>query len=495
MFPIRSQLPIGIRYLHWLNGLTTFSFAVLFSSLALHLTSSLNLNHEASNTIVGLFLALNFALHLLAGYIGGRLLSNRLLYVISLLFQMLGVSILSMSNSQHLYWGLSFFLVGCGFNSTCLNCMLTQQFEPNDDRRETAFFINYCAMNIGFFMGFLASGLFDLLDNYQSLFYLCNVINAITLVLFIFAWKYLHDRDTPLVKTNTKLVSRHRFIGFMIILSLIPMMLLAFQQANIANNLVLILGAGMLGVILCFGLLNKNTLEKNKIYAYLILTLSSIVFWMLFFVGPMGVMHFLKYNADVTLFEYKIPPQWIMNLNAIFVIIGSPILAFVLSKLRNKGFNISISKQFVFSLISIAISFYLLSTGIFFANNSGLSSSIWIVMHFMTQAIGELLLAPVGYAMIGKLAPSNLQGIMMGTWMMVSGVAAALAHHFSNTMTQSEAINPLVTNVNYFDTFNQLGLYALSAAIILYMLSSKLDDLINEKVDSLIESPLIEGAN
>lgn len=495
MFSIKSQLPIGVRYLHWLNGLTTFSFAVLFSSLTLYLTSSINLNHETSNNIVGLFLALNFALHLLSGYIGGRFLSNRLLYVIALVFQILGISILSVSNSQHLYWGLSFFLVGCGFNSTCLNCMLTQQFEPSDDRRETAFFINYCAMNVGFFMGFLASGLFDLLDNYQNLFYLCNVINAITLIVFIFSWKYLHDRDTPLVKTNIKLLSRYRLIGFMIVLSLIPMMLLGFQQANAANNLVLILGGGMLGVILYCAILNKNTLEKNKIYAYLILTLSSIVFWMLFFVGPMGVMHFLKYNADVRFFEYKIPPQWIMNLNAIFVIIGSPILAFVLSKLRKKGFNILISKQFVFSLISIALSFYLLSTGIFFANNSGLSNSIWIVLHFLTQAIAELLLAPVGYAMIGKLAPSNLQGIMMGTWMMVSGVAATLAHHFSNSMTQSEAVNPLVTNVNYFDTFNQLGLYALIGALILYMLSSKLDDLINEKVDSLIENPLMEGAN
>lgn len=495
MFSIRSKLPIGIRYLHWLNGLTTFSFAVLFSSLALYLTSSLNLNHKASNNIVGLFLALNFALHLLAGYIGGRFLSNRLLCLISLVFQMLGISILSMSNLQHLFWGLSFFLVGCGFSSTCLNCMLTQQFEPSDDRRETAFFINYCAMNVGFFMGFLASGLFDLLDNYQNLFYLCNIINALTFILFIFSWKYLYDQDTPLVKTNIKLISRYRFIGFMIIFSLIPMMLLGFQQANVSNNLVLILGGGMLGVILYFAVLNKNTLEKNKIYAYLILTLSSIIFWMLFFVGPMGVMHFLKYNADVTLFAYKIPPQWIMNLNAIFVIIGSPILAVVLSKLRNKGINISISKQFIFSLISIALSFYSLSTGIFFANNSGLSGSIWIILHFLTQAIGELLLAPVGYAMIGKLAPSNLQGIMMGTWMMVSGVAAALAHHFSNTMTQSEAVNPLVTNINYFDTFNQLALYALIGATILYMLSSKLDDLINEKADSLIESPLMEGAN
>ena len=483
MSALEYKMPVGTNYLHWINALTTFSYAVLFSSLALYLTRKLNFSFEESNSIVGLFLAINFALHLLSGYIGGKLISNRLLFISSLLFQIIGIYLLAVSNAKIIFFGLSFFLIGCGFNSTCLNCMLTQQFEPEDDRRETAFFINYWAMNIGFFMGFLVSGFFDLLDDYKSLFYLSNLTNLIILFLLIFAWKYIGGKEIPLItiNTNKKALNKYSVIAYMILFSLIPIILIGFKQATIANNIVLLIGFSALILIFIFSIQNKNIVEKNKIYAYLILTIFSIVFWMLFYVGPMGVAHFLKNNVDVSLFNYKMPPQWLMNLNSIFVILGSPVLAYIFSKLRNQGLIVSISKQFVLSLVTIALSFYFLSVGIFCANSSGFTSSVWIIMHFLAQAVGELLIAPIGYAMIGKLAPSNLQGIMMGTWMMVAGISASLSHYFSNIMTKSEAINPLVTNDNYFDTFNTLGFCSLISAGLLFFISSKLDEWTNEK--------------
>ena len=48
-------------------------------------------------------------------------------------------------------------------------------------------------------------------------------------------------------------------------------------------------------------------------------------------------------------------------------------------------------------------------------------------LSYVLQSIGELLLMPVGYAMIGKLAPKQYQGIMMGSWMLVTGLASLFA--------------------------------------------------------------------
>lgn len=45
----------GVVYLHWLNGITTFSFAILFSSLSLYLTKNIGLSQVQSNGIVGFF--------------------------------------------------------------------------------------------------------------------------------------------------------------------------------------------------------------------------------------------------------------------------------------------------------------------------------------------------------------------------------------------------------------------------------------------------------
>jgi POT family proton-dependent oligopeptide transporter len=51
-------------------------------------------------------------------------------------------------------------------------------------------------------------------------------------------------------------------------------------------------------------------------------------------------------------------------------------------------------------------------------------------------------------------------------------------------MTHSDSINPLVSNADYFEAFNQTGLYALVAAILLLLLSSKIDKFVTTAPDS-----------
>ena len=104
----------------------------------------------------------------------------------------------------------------------------------------------------------------------------------------------------------------------------------------------------------------------------------------------------------------------------------------------------------------------------------------WIILHFVTQAFAELLIGPVGYAMIGRIAPAKLQGVLMGTWMMVSGVSASLSHYFSNAMVKAQATDPLLTNADYLNVFNQLGLWALTGGIFLYFISGKIRNLIDD---------------
>lgn len=479
MSSMKLSMPPGILNLHIINILTTFSYAVLYSSLTIYLTKTFHISHDFANGIVGLFIAVNFALHLLSGYIGGRLLSNRALFTASLLFQIMGIYVLGLPGLNSLFVGLSLFLIGCGINVTCYNCIFTQQFEADDSRRETAFFYNYCAMNVGFFLGFIVSGFFDLRGDYQSLLYVSNLFNILTLIVMCFSWKYLADKGLPFIKLEKKKLVARQCFGYGLLVLLIPVIFIAFQRAGLANDMVLLLGIGVLLFIYFVAEKKRDSIEKNKIHAFLILSIASIIFWMLYYVGPIGITHFLKYNVNASIYDYQIPPQWIMNLNAIFIIAGSPILAFVFTVLRRRGFDVSVSKQFAYSLVAIALSFFSLSIGIFYSNPLGLTAMTWVIVYFLIQAIAELLIAPVGFAMIGKLAPANLQGIMMGLWLMVPGISASLAQYCSNSMTRSESINPLVSNPDYFYAFNQTGLYALISAAALLLLSSKIEKFIN----------------
>lgn len=472
----KGNMPPGITLLYCVSMLITFSYAILYSSLALYLTNTLHFLQSQTHAIVGLFIASNFALHLLAGYLGGNFLSNRSLFLLSTSIETLALYLLSIVNFHYLYLALALFVLGCGLNATNINCLLTQKFQKQDVQRENAFFMNYCVSNIGFFAGFMASGYFDLLNNYPLLFGLCIAVNFLSLALFTRIWKYFPEpaRNKP-----------KRLSGILLLASCLPLLYFGFYQSALANNLILSLGALMFCFILYTAMRQPAEQDKNRFLAFLILTLFSLVFWTLYFVTPMGFTYFLKNNIDAFWFGMTIPPQWIMNLNTIFVIVGSPLCILLLTKLRSRRFFISIAKQFWLSLVFISLSFFVLSAGIHWANPQGLTSIFWIFAHFLLQALGELMIGPVGYAMIGKLVPDRYQGQMMGVWMMVSGVAATLSQQASIHMTRSESLNPLFSNSDYLHSFNQLGGYALLAALPLYFLIPTLDRYIsNAKLTS-----------
>ena len=167
MKKLLTDMPKGVTSLYFIQIFSTFSYAILYSSLTLYLTKQLHLNQTASNSIVGLFLAFNYVLQLLGGMMGGRLLSNRILFILSMFIETLGLLCLASGNSSLLYLSLSMFLVGCGLNFTCYNNMLTQRFQREDNRRETAFIFSYAAMSVGFCAGYVLSGFFDYSNQYQ----------------------------------------------------------------------------------------------------------------------------------------------------------------------------------------------------------------------------------------------------------------------------------------------------------------------------------------
>src|SRR5476649_1905047 len=139
----RSVIPAGSGALFFIQTFSTLGFAVLYSTLVLYATKRLGFSETNANAIMGVFGAFNYGLHLFGGYLGGRFLSNRNLFVGGMVLQVLGCACISTGSAAMMYWVLALFLTGSGLNVTCLNMMLTQRFAPDDDRRESAFLWNY----------------------------------------------------------------------------------------------------------------------------------------------------------------------------------------------------------------------------------------------------------------------------------------------------------------------------------------------------------------
>lgn len=489
---IDDVMPNGAGALFFIQIFSTLSFSVLYSTLVLYMTKQLGLDKTTANSITGVFLAFNYGLHLLGGYFGGRLLSNRALFAWGMFAQVLGCFLISIPSTQALYWGLGAFLTGSGLNVTCINCMLTQRFKPEDKKREAAFLWNYSGMNIGFFIGFSISGYFQLQANYHQLFILSSMGNLMALLIMFANWKGLKDISTPLTQKTRHQQAMMSLLGVAVVIAMIPMMKFFVQRSHFGNNLVMIAAILMFSLLFVLALQQTNELAKRKMFAYLILALASMVFWTLYQIAPMGLTLFIKHNVNTELFGLQIAPQWVQNINTLVIVIGGPLLSFWFQSLRKKGVNMSIPRQFAIALLLIGVGFAVLPIGIHYANAEGLTHFNWVILSYIFQSIGELFISPIGYAMVGQLAPTHLQGIMMGAWMMVTGVAATMSQYFSNVMVgPTELSDPLVSNSSYSHTFAFLGWGAIACSLLLFLMVPIIMRLIsnhtNEKNNTMVQ--------
>jgi POT family proton-dependent oligopeptide transporter len=476
-----ANIPEGSGVLFFIQVFATLGFAVLYSTLVLYATQHLHFPAKKATAIMGVFGAFNYGLHLFGGYLGGRFLSNRNLFVGGMALQVVGCGCIAGGTEALLYIGLALFLTGSGLNVTCINMMLTQRFQPDDVRREGAFLWNYAGMNVGFFVGFTAAGHYQLTEDYTSLFLFATLGNLVSIVLAAIFWKTLADRNTPLVELKDPGRFRLRFAGGLAILfGVVPVVWVLLQHEE-TEVLVKVICAIVGVALVTLTVRHKDARERSNMWAYLILALGSLVFWALYQMAPSGLQLFAVNNVDRNVWGVEVAPQWIQNINTVVIVVGGPLMSALFVRLRGLGWNIDIPKQFAAALLLMGVGFVILPAGIALADPRGMVAFSWLFASYLLQSIGELLISPIGYAMIGKLAPHRYQGIMMGSWMLVTGLASLFAGDFSGMIPEPSEGTALTTNAVYSRLFAELGCGSLVVGVVLVVLVPFLQKLIKDE--------------
>lgn len=481
----KAVMPEGAGALFSIQIFSTLSYSVFYSTLILYATNALKMDDLLATSVTGSFVALNYFLHLIGGYIGGRWVSYRSAFTLGITLLMLGCLVFSLPSLEGFYWGLAIFLSGAGMISPSINCMVTQLFEPNDKRRETAFLWIYSGMNIGFFVGFLLSGFFHLRGGYQVLFLIGAFSNFISLILILYFRRLLNDRDTAAALLTPKQKQLNLSIAILTSLILIFCIRSLLEQASLCNKVILSVGA-LTFVFLAFLSFQQTTLAvRQKMWGFIILSLASLIFWALYQLAPMGLNLFIERNVDRHYLGMLLAPQWVQNINTVIIIVGGPLLASFFSRLRERGISINIPFQFALALLLIGCAYSLIPLGIKYADVNGLVNFNWILISYFLQSCGELFISPIGYAMVGELAPQRLRGIMTGMWMMLVGMSAILSNQFSKmALGSTDAVNPIITNPSFSHTFGILGASSIAAGVLMLFFVPFIAKLTQEKKSS-----------
>src|SRR3954469_1113291 len=327
-----AQAPEGTAALFFIQIFATLGFAVLYSTLVLYATKHLHLGVKQATTLMGVFGAFNYGLHLFGGYLGGRFLSNRNLFVGGMALQVFGCACIATGTLALFYVGLALFLTGSGLNVTCINMMLTQRFTPEDPRREGAFLWNYAGMNVGFFVGFTVAGHYQATESYSSLFIFATLGNFMAIILAFFNWKTLSDRNTPLLDATGKQYQLRQLAGIGIVIGIVPVVWFMLQRTGSTEILLKAICGAVALTLIYLTVRHSDRRERRNMTAYLILTLGSLMFWSLYQMAPNGLMLFAVHNVDrmmsIPFLGLKeIQPQWIQNINTVCIVVGGPLLA------------------------------------------------------------------------------------------------------------------------------------------------------------------------
>jgi proton-dependent oligopeptide transporter, POT family len=468
------------------NLFSTIGYAVMYSSLELFLSKHLHLSESVSTIIMGVFLGLNYALSLFGSCIGGRFISYRALFSIGAVLQLFSCFLLMNLQTEHfLFIDLALFLLSAGIMTPCINMMLTQQYQHNDTVREKAFLWNYAGMNVGFTLGFILSGYFEITADFHSMFLYSLLSNAVTLLIVLLGWKQLADHSTPLMtwykKTNNakKYVFRFFLAIVFLVLTLIAIKFL-LTKSTLTQNLLIVISL----IVLCFFVirsLKKNSIEHKKIQAFLILALANLIFWSVYQLIPTGMVFFIDHDVNRKIGSLVISPQVFNIINAVIIAIGGFTFPFLFTQLRKKTlFDIPI--QFSLAILGMAISLLLLLLGLHFHTHHGYVSMWWVIISYSIQSVAELLIIPIGTSMIALLASDKLQGVMMGTWMLISGVSAIIAGKISSTITTSKAPPSMKTSSeHFFKLFLVMLIVSSVMGMVLFFSRKSIRRLINKK--------------
>ena len=96
-----ARIPEATAALSFIQLFSTLGFAVLYSTLVRYTTRHLGFTAKEATAIIGVFGAFSYGLHMFGGYLGGRFLSNRNLFVGGMALQVLGCGIIECSMNEH----------------------------------------------------------------------------------------------------------------------------------------------------------------------------------------------------------------------------------------------------------------------------------------------------------------------------------------------------------------------------------------------------------
>ena len=462
-----------VLYLSFISAMTErFGYYVISFLLVLIMKEIYHLSDSVSFKIFAMFTALGYLTPAFGGYLADKLIGIKRCWGLGLLIEMTGFILLALpSNDKYLFTiALGCIIIGAGIFKTAPTNMLGRAYTKNDSRIDSGFTLYYMGINVGSFTSSLIAGPVKDAFGWGIPF----AISAVGLFLgFIWFMFFKHHGDEYEVEVGKKHLPILKWVIVIFCCLLGVMASATMMQFLEVGTICFYTLSGVIFLILIWQIIIASKIDRKKIIVCLMLIFLAIGFFILYMQLYQSVVLFLQRNVNRDFLGYNVPVATYLGLNAVAIIILSPILASIYTALQKRKKGISITVKFPFGLVVIGLSFLILYLATFTGGDTAKISSLWIVLFMLLYSFAELLIGALGVAMITRIAPAKIYGLMMGAWFFIAtGLSAQLS---SSVASWADVPVDLLSDAHatlhiYGNAFLKMALFGFAFAIVGFIL-------------------------
>jgi POT family proton-dependent oligopeptide transporter len=378
-----------------------------------------------------------------------------------------------------LYLSLALLIAGVGFLKANISTIVGSLYGFGDSRRDSGFTIFYMGINMGAFLASIFCGYLGIVHGWKYGFGLAGIGMLIGLLVFLSCQSWLEGKAEPpsveKLKEKVFLFINVEWMCYLVGLAIIAVSMLLVMNEELVGGILGRIGILMLLGMVSYSLIKLHGDERSRMLAAIYFILAQIPFWALFEQAGSSLNLLTARLVDRTIFGWSVPGPVFQSLNAGYIFLFAPLVAWLWIWLAKRDLNPSTPVKFALGVAMAGLGFLALVGGMQGSGEVGLTPVIFIFLIYWIHTMGELMVSPVGLSAVTKLAPARIVGMTMGAWFLYSGLSNFLAGIIART-TGAETIGGQMTNVaaakaGYIEVYAQVGFIALGISVLMLLIS------------------------
>lgn len=450
--------PVALPILFFSELWERFSFYGMRALLILYMLDGLKYTDGHAYAIYGAYGSLVYATPILGGILADRLLGNRAAILLGGTLMAMGHFIMAFPQETAFYTALALLILGNGLFKPNVSSMVGKLYRQGDPRRDAGFTIFYMGINLGAFLAPIACGLAKAYFGYHVGFGLAGVGMVIGLIWFYMGRGIFGERGAP----PNPVIFQTALIGIVVSCAVaVPLVVRLMQIEWLREFLIPGIAATMFVYLFAVALVSPSV-ERNRLFALMILFFFSVVFWAFFEQAGSSLTVFTARNVN----RLGIDPSIFQSVNALLIVMLAPLFSLLWVKLANSNKEPATPVKFTLALLQVGLGFLALVIGAKLAGGDAQVNVAFLLLAYFFHTTGELCISPVGLSTVTKLAPQRMVAFVMGFWFLSS----SLAHFVAGKVAQGTSVGANATAVDslnvYSGAFLHIAQVSLGAAIV-----------------------------